>query len=85
MGNWAKKSAQKGLHDNTFSFQLPIVTHSQVNAGFLIKDGKPLFTIGCYELSKDDAEQERMALAGVNLVRCPSQSNPDRVAAVGIL
>jgi len=45
----------------TFSFQLPIVTRPPVNAGFLIKDGRPLFTIGCYELSKDDAELEKMA------------------------
>lgn len=54
------------------------------NAGFIIKDGKPLFPIGCYELPKDDAELGRMARAGINLVRCGSRSDLDRVASVGM-
>ena len=55
------------------------------NAGFLTKDSKPLFPIGCYELPKDDAELERMARAGMNLVRCRSRADLDRAGAVGIL
>ena len=54
------------------------------NAGFLVKDGKPLFPIGCYELPKDNAELERMAQAGINLVRCGNRSDLDRVAGVGM-
>jgi 7,8-dihydropterin-6-yl-methyl-4-(beta-D-ribofuranosyl)aminobenzene 5'-phosphate synthase len=55
------------------------------NAGFLIKDGSSLFPIACYELPKDDVELGRMSRAGINLVRCGSRSDLDRVAAVGIL
>jgi len=53
-------------------------------AGFLIRDGEPLFPIGCYELPKDDTELARMARAGMNLVRCGSRSDLDRVAGVGM-
>jgi len=54
------------------------------NAGFIIKDGKHLFPIGCYELPKDDAELGRMARAGINLVRCGSRPDLDRAASVGM-
>jgi len=59
-------------------------TPSSANVGFLLKDGKLLFPIGCYELPEDDAELERMAQAGFNLVRCRNRSDLDRVAAVGM-
>jgi predicted methyltransferase len=62
-----------------------IGTNSSDQAGFLIKDGRALFPIGCYELPKDDAELGRMARAGMNLVRCGNRSDLDRVAAVGML
>ena len=38
--------------------------------GFLPKDGRLLFPIGCYELPKEDAELEKMAQSGINIVRC---------------
>ena len=42
--------------------------------GFLPKDGRLLFPIGCYELSKDDAELEKMAQSGINLVLSPGDN-----------
>lgn len=54
------------------------------HAGFIIKDGKPLFPIGCYELPEDDAELGRMAKAGINLVRCGNRSDLDRAASAGM-
>ena len=65
-----------------FSKQKPV--SSLPNAGFLIKDGSLLFPLGCYELPKDDAELERMSMAGINLVRCGSRSDLDRAASVGM-
>ncbi len=53
--------------------------------GFLVKDGRLLFPIGCYELPKDDAELEKMAQSGINLVRCHNKTDLDRAASVGIL
>jgi len=64
--------------------ELPVMMPSLAHAGFLTKDDKPLFPIGCYELPKDDAELKSMARAGMNLVRCRSRSDLDRVAAVGM-
>lgn len=61
-----------------------VETRPSVHAGFLIKDGRPLFPIGCYELPKDDAELARMARAGINLVRCHNRSDLDRAAGVGV-
>ena len=62
----------------------PVEKHPPAHAGFLIKNGKPLFPIGCYELPKDDAELEKMARAGMNLVRCRERSDLDRAAAAGM-
>ena len=62
----------------------PVEKHPPAHAGFLIKNGKPLFPIGCYELPKDDAELEKMARAGMNLVRCHERSDLDRAAAGGM-
>lgn len=59
-------------------------TQFVAHAGLLIKNGKPVFPIGCYELPKDDAELERMARAGMNLVRCRNRSDLDRAGSVGI-
>jgi len=60
-------------------------TQPAAHAGFIIKDGKPMFPVGCYELPKDDAELKRMARAGMNLVRCRNRSDLDRAASVGML
>jgi 7,8-dihydropterin-6-yl-methyl-4-(beta-D-ribofuranosyl)aminobenzene 5'-phosphate synthase len=54
------------------------------NSGFLIKDGRPLFPIGCYELPEDDASLMRMSRAGINLVRCRNRSDLDRVSTFGM-
>jgi len=62
----------------------PAEMQPAAHAGFIIKDGKSMFPIGCYELPKDDAELEKMARAGMNLVRCRNRSDLDRVASVGM-
>jgi predicted methyltransferase len=81
---FGKTPIEKVSHDDALSSQRAVGTAPPVNAGFLVKGGKPLFPIGCYELPKDDAELERMARAGMNLVRCRDRSDLDRVAAVGM-
>jgi predicted methyltransferase len=81
---FGKTPIEKVSQDDALSFRRSIGTHPPVNAGFLIKDGKPLFPIGCYELPKDDTELERMARAGINLVRCGGRADLDRVAGVGM-
>ncbi|MFX0200526.1 MAG: hypothetical protein ACFFCW_30780 [Candidatus Hodarchaeota archaeon] len=53
--------------------------------GLLVKDGRLLFPIGCYELPKQDAELKKMAQSGINLVRCHNKTDLDRAASVGIL
>ena len=53
--------------------------------GFLLKGGRLLFPIGCYELPKEDAELEKMAQSGINIVRCHNKTDLDRAASVGIL
>jgi hypothetical protein len=53
--------------------------------GFLRKDRRTLFPIGFYELPKDDAKLEAMANAGVNLVRCRSRADLDRLAAFDMM
>ncbi len=53
--------------------------------GYLHKDGRTLFPIGFYELPKDDTKLKAMADAGVNLVRCRSRADLDRVASVGMM
>lgn len=60
------------------------ITTLSADAGFLIKDGRSLFPIACYELPKDDVELGRMSRAGINLVRCGNRSDLDRVAAAGM-
>ena len=52
--------------------------------GLLHVDGKTLFTLGFYELPKEDAELARMAEAGVNLVRCGSPADLDRAQGAGM-
>ena len=81
---FGKTPAEKASYDDALSFQPAFVKSPPVNAGFLIKDSRPLFPIGCYELPKDDTELGMMARAGMNLVRCRNRSDLDRVAAVGM-
>ena len=52
--------------------------------GLLHVQGKVLFPIGFYEMPKEDADLKRMADAGVNLVRCGSRADLDRVQAAGM-
>ncbi len=46
--------------------------------------GHPLYPIGMYELPKTDAELQKMAEAGFNLVRCNNRADLDRVAKTGM-
>ena len=48
-------------------------------------DGRRLFPIGFYELPGDDAGLGRMADNGVNLIRCRSKADLDRVSQAGIM
>lgn len=45
----------------------------------------PLFPIGFYELPADAAALQKMAEAGVNLIRCQNRQDLDRVQAAGAL
>ena len=63
---------------------LSIGAHADIN-GSLLRDGKPVFPIACYELPGDDAALKAMADAGINLFRCGSRADLDRVHAVGAL
>lgn len=63
-----------------------IATKSSSNTrGFLPKDGRLLFPIGCYELPKEDAELKKMAQSGINIVCCHNKNDLDRAASVGLL
>jgi len=53
--------------------------------GLLTKDGRRLFPIGFYELPEGDAQLKAMAESGVNLVRCGSKENLDRVQNLGMM
>ncbi len=53
--------------------------------GLLTKDGRRLFPIGFYELPQNDADLKVMAESGVNLIRCGSKENLDRVNALGMV
>ncbi|MFO7973489.1 MAG: hypothetical protein R6V12_02505 [Candidatus Hydrogenedentota bacterium] len=52
--------------------------------GFLIKDGRKLFPLGFYELPESEEGLKAMADAGVNLVRCRSRADLDRLHALGM-
>jgi hypothetical protein len=69
----------------TNSISIATKTPPTTHRGFLNKDGRLLFPIGCYELPKDDAELEKMAQSGINLVRCHNKTDLDRAASVEIL
>ncbi|MCA9166084.1 MAG: hypothetical protein KDB23_00380, partial [Planctomycetales bacterium] len=56
-----------------------------IAAGFLQRNGKALFPLGTYELSQDDAELKRRVAAGVNLFRCESREDLDRVQRAGAM
>lgn len=57
-------------------FASPVLSQGD---GFLHKNGKKLFPIGMYELPKSDAELERLAQSGINIVRVGSATDLDRV------
>lgn len=52
--------------------------------GLIMRDGKPTFPIGFYEMPSDDAALKEMADAGVNLIRCGNRAALDRAHAVGM-
>ena len=52
--------------------------------GFLVKDGQKAFPLGFYELPESDEGLKAMADAGVNLVRCSSRAELDRLHALGL-
>ncbi len=52
--------------------------------GFIPIDGKQHFPIGFYELPDDDAKLKEMAEAGVNLIRCRTRDDVERVGSLGM-
>jgi len=60
------------------------VSAEQPSAGYLMKNGRAIFPIGCYELPKADAELRAMAEAGFNLVHCANVADLDRAQAAGM-
>lgn len=65
---------------------VPIGTVFADGDGFIAsRDGHRLFPIGFYELPGNDADLARMADSGVNLIRCRSEADLDRVAEAGIM
>ncbi len=53
--------------------------------GFLMKNARVVFPIGCYELPKGDAELRALADAGFNLMHCGNVADLDRARAAGML
>lgn len=53
--------------------------------GLLVKDGRPVFPIGIYEMPKTNAELRTMAKAGINLIECGNKEDLDRAKAVGMM
>jgi hypothetical protein len=77
--------AEKGMSATSVrSVSVKTTSPPSTNPGLLVKDGRLLFPIGCYEIPKDDAELEKMAQSGINLVRCHNKNDLDRAASVGI-
>lgn len=52
--------------------------------GFLIKENKRIFPIGWYYLPEDDNSLKELTNAGVNIIRCSSKEDLDRVHKFGI-
>ena len=52
--------------------------------GTILVEGERRFPLGFYELPEDNAGLEAMAGAGVNLVRCRSRADLDRLDALGM-
>ena len=54
--------------------------------GYIITDnGQKLFPIGFYELPKSDADLATMASSGINLMRCSSREELDRISKAGMM
>ena len=53
--------------------------------GLLTKDRHRLFPIGFYELPKDDMDLKAMVASGVNLIRCGSKLDLDRIETLGAM
>ncbi len=52
--------------------------------GLIQNNAKTLFPLGFYELPEEDADLQRMAESGINLIRCSAKKDLDRIHAVGI-
>jgi len=63
----------------------PAISSGGTDTGWIKKDGKDLFPIGCYELPKEDAKLQAMADAGFNLVRCNNREDLDRAQEAGMM
>ena len=75
---------QRRLMSLVVSALLATVALAQTD-GTILRNGSPLFPIGFYELPEDDAALATMASSGVNLIRCGSKEDLDRVQAVGAM
>ncbi|GMW01834.1 MAG: hypothetical protein AMXMBFR84_29710 [Candidatus Hydrogenedentota bacterium] len=62
----------------------PLIGHAESD-GFIRLNGKTLFPLGFYELPTTDADLKAMAESGVNLVRCGTGGDLDRVHTAGVL
>lgn len=58
---------------------------AEVRPGLVLKEGRPLFPVGIYELPQADSDLKGMAEAGINLARCYKKSDLDRMAAAGLM
>ena len=53
--------------------------------GFPVKDGRPVFPIGFYQMPKTNAALKTMAKAGINLVQCGNAEDLKRARAAGMM
>ncbi len=76
---------------NIVIFVLTVGCLSPVNSfaqgeGFIkTEKGQRLFPIGFYELPKSDAELSKMAASGINLIRCGSRKDLERISNAGMM
>ncbi len=68
-----------------FFFALTCASYTWAqHTGYLQQNNQTLFPIGFYELPEEEDALQKMADAGVNLIRCRNKNDLDRVHAVGI-
>jgi len=64
--------------------QLVPLQRPNLRTGFIKRGDETLFPIGFYEMPGDDAELQKLAKAGVNLIRAGNKKALDRAQAVGM-